>query len=53
MGYDLPCMTFGYTCVLLLEVFLVLCIFVVGRVAYVYMHRFLVDWMRLCFGFVC
>jgi len=40
-------------CVLLLVVLLVLYIFVIGGVAYVYMCDFLVDWMRLYFGFTC
>jgi len=42
-----------YSCVLLLVVFLVLYIFVVSGVAYAYMCGFLVDMVRLCFGFVC
>ena len=42
-----------YRSVLLLVVFLVLCIFVVGGVAYVYMCGFIVDWLRSCYGFVC
>jgi len=42
-----------YRNVLLLVMFLVLCIFVVGGVAYVLMCSFIVDWVRLYFGFVC
>jgi len=42
-----------HSCVLLLVVFLVLCIFVVGGVASICMCGFIVDWVRLCFGFVC
>ena len=42
-----------YSCVFLLVVFLNLCILVVGGVAYVYMSGFLVDKVRLCFGFMC
>jgi len=42
---------FVYRSVLLLAVFFVL--FVVGGVAHVYMCGFLVDRVRLCFGFVC
>jgi len=53
VGYDHPCMSFVYSCVLLLVGFSALCIFVGGGVAYVYMSVFLVDWVRLCFAFVC
>ena len=52
MGYDHPCISFMHSCVLLLVVFLALCIFVVGGVAYLYMCGILVDWVRLCLGFV-
>ena len=47
-----PCMSFVHSCVLLLVVFLALCILVVSGVAYVYICGFIVDWVRLCFGFV-
>jgi len=47
----LVCLSIVVFCYLV--VFLVLCIFVVGGVAYVYMCDFLVGCMRLCFGFVC
>ena len=53
MGYDYPRISFTHSSVLLLVVLLVLCILVVGGVAYVYMCIFFVDWVRLCFGFVC
>jgi len=46
-------MSIVYGYVLLLVVFLALCIFVVSGIAYVYMCGFIVDWVRLCFGFVC
>jgi len=57
-------MYFVDSCVLLLVEFFVLyifvisgvlglCIFVVGGVASAYMCGFIVDWVRLCFGFVC
>jgi len=42
-------MSFMCSCVLLFVVFLVLCIFVGGGVAYVNMCGVLVDWMGLCF----
>jgi len=42
-----------YSSLSLLVVFLALWIFVVGGVAYVHMHGFLVDRVKLCFGFVC
>jgi len=35
-----PCMSFVHSCILLLVVFLALCIFVVGGVAYVYLVAF-------------
>ena len=41
-----------YSCVLLLGQFLPLCIFVVGGVSYIYTCSFLVNWVRLCFGYV-
>jgi len=50
VGYNHPCMSFVYSCVLLLVVFLALCVYVVGGVACVYMCIYLVDWVRLCFG---
>ena len=50
---DHPCMSFVYSCIWLLVLFLALCIYVVGGVAYVYMFILLVDWIRLCFEFVC
>ena len=53
MGYDHPCLSFVYSCVLLLVVLLALCIIVVGGVAFVYMCDLLVYWVRLCFRFVC
>jgi len=53
VGYDNPCMSFVYSSVLLLVVFLALCIFVAGRVAYVYMCRFIVNWAKLSFLFMC
>jgi len=40
MGYDHPCLSFVYNYVLFVAVFLALCIFVVGGVAYVYMCVF-------------
>ena len=43
VGYDHLSISIVYSCVLLLVVFLALCIFVVGGVAYVYMCEFLVD----------
>ena len=53
MGYDHPCMSFVYSCILLLVVCLALCIIVVSGVAYVYMCGLLVGWVRLCFCFLC
>jgi len=53
LGYDHHCLSFVYSCVLLLVVFLALCILVVGGVAYIYMCGFLVDRIRWCFEFVC
>jgi len=53
VGCDHPCISFVYSCVLLLVVFLALCIFIVGGVTYVCTYGFLVDRVRLCFGFVC
>jgi len=53
VGYDHPCMSFVYSCVLLLVVFLALCIYVVGGVAYVHVCIFLVDCVRSSFGFMC
>ena len=53
MGYDHPCISFMYIYVLLLMVLLVLCVFVVGGVAYVCMCGFIVDRVRLHFGFLC
>ena len=52
-GYDHPCLSFVYSCALLLVVLLALCIIVVGDVAFVYMCGSLVYWVRLCFLFVC
>ena len=46
-------MSFVYSSVSLLVMFLVLCMLVVGGVAYVSMCGFLVDRGRLCFEFVC
>ena len=43
VGYDHPCMSFVYNCVLLLVVFLVLCVLVVGGVVDVYVYSLLVD----------
>ena len=42
VGYDHPWMSFVYSCVLLLVVFLALCILMVGGVAYVSMCGFLI-----------
>jgi len=53
VGYDHPCLSFAYSCVLLLVGFLALFILIVDDVAYVYMCGFLVDWLSLCFEFVC
>jgi len=44
---------FSIVSFLLLAVFLTLCVFVGGGVPCVYMCVFLVDWVGLCFGFVC
>jgi len=46
-------MSFVYSCVLFLVAFFALSMFVVGGIAYVYICGFLVDKVRLCFGFVC
>jgi len=51
-GCDHLFMPFVYSCVLLLVVFHVLYIFIVGGVGRVYTYGLVVDWMRLCFGFV-
>ena len=53
MGYDHPCLSFLYSCVLLLVVLLALFIIVVGGVAFVYMCDLLVYWVRMYFHFVC
>ena len=53
VGYDNPCMSFVHICILLLVVFLVLCIFVVSGITDVYICHFLVDWVKLCFRFLC
>jgi len=53
IGYDYPYMSFVYSYVLLWVVVLALCILIVSGVAYVYICGFIVDWGRLCIGFVC
>ena len=53
MGYDHPCLSFVYSCALLLVVLLALCIIVVGGVAFVYMCGSLVYWVRFYFRFTC
>jgi len=50
VGYDHPCWSLVYSCVLFLVMFLALCIHVVGGVAYVWICISLVDWARLSFG---
>jgi len=47
MGYDHPCMSFVYSYVFFLVVLLALCI---GCWC---CFGFLVDWVRLCFEFLC
>jgi len=53
VGCDYPCMSFVYSCVFLLVVFLASCISIVGGASYAYMSGFLVDWVRMCFEFMC
>ena len=53
VGYDHLCLSFVYSCALLLVVLLALCIIFVGGAAFVYMCASLLYWVRLCFRFVC
>jgi len=47
VGNDHHCLSFLYSCVLLLAVFFALCMLVVGGVAYIYTCGFLVDLLSL------